>query len=145
MRGKLWWSVCLVVALALAGLATGAMAQEDIDSDADGLTDADETNIYGTDPMDEDTDDDGLGEGDEVMTWGTDPLDTDTDDDDLGDAYEVNVVGTNPLAADSDEGGCPDGAEVAGGFDPWLAGDDPGCLLTPVDRPTLEGVKALYR
>lgn len=44
-----------------------------LDSDGDGLTDYDETNIYGTDPNDPDTDDDGVNDGDEVER-GTDPL-----------------------------------------------------------------------
>jgi len=45
------------------------------DDDEDLLTDADELNVIGTDPLDEDTDDDGFSDGDEVNVYGTDPLD----------------------------------------------------------------------
>ena len=39
---------------------------EILDSDKDGLTDQDEVNVYGTDPMNSDTDSDGCGDGAEV-------------------------------------------------------------------------------
>ena len=52
----------------------------DPDDDNDGLTDSDETSVYGTDPLDPDTDDDGLNDGTEVFL-GSDPRDSDTDDD----------------------------------------------------------------
>ena len=55
------------------------------DSDNDGLTDCEETNIYGTNPMLSDTDGDGLSDG-----------------------AEVNTTLTNPLAVDSDGNGCND-------------------------------------
>lgn len=67
---------------------------EDVDSDGDGLTDAEEIQA-GTDPTNPDTDNDGLGDREEVQTYGTDPLDADTD----GDTYL-------------------DGGEVAGGYNP---------------------------
>jgi hypothetical protein len=38
------------------------------------LTDGDEVNIYGTDPLDHDSDDDGAMDGFEVNVLGTDPL-----------------------------------------------------------------------
>jgi hypothetical protein len=44
------------------------------DRDSDGLFDADETNVYGTNPDKADTDGDGLDDGQEVFD-GTDPLD----------------------------------------------------------------------
>jgi hypothetical protein len=44
-----------------------------IDTDGDGLSDADEINIHGTDPNDPDTDNDAFNDGDEVF-MGTDPL-----------------------------------------------------------------------
>jgi len=44
-----------------------------IDTDQDGLTDEDETNIYGTNPLLWDTDGDGCSDGEEV-DYGTDPL-----------------------------------------------------------------------
>jgi hypothetical protein len=45
-----------------------------IDSDADGLSDADEISIYSTDPLNADTDGDGAADGLEVA-YGSDPLD----------------------------------------------------------------------
>ncbi len=81
------------------------------DSDNDGLTDWDEVNVYGTDPLDPDSDDDGLTNGDEVNIYGTDPLDPDTDDDGLNDGLEVEH-GTDPLDPDADDDGIPDGEDV---------------------------------
>jgi hypothetical protein len=40
------------------------------DSDNDGISDEDETNIYGTDPYNADTDGDGIGDGRELQLWG---------------------------------------------------------------------------
>ncbi|MCB9670850.1 MAG: putative metal-binding motif-containing protein [Alphaproteobacteria bacterium] len=95
------------------------------DTDGDGLTDADETNIYGTDPNDPDTDLDGLGDGAEVILHGTDPLDADTDNDRLIDGGEVNGQGTDPLDADTDDDGIEDGTEVFDwGTDPRLPDSD---------------------
>ncbi|CAA9568198.1 MAG: hypothetical protein AVDCRST_MAG59-3238 [uncultured Thermomicrobiales bacterium] len=45
------------------------------DTDADGLADGDEINIYSTDPTIFDTDGDGLGDGEEEFATGTDPTD----------------------------------------------------------------------
>lgn len=67
---------------------------EDIDSDGDGLTDAEEIEV------------------------GTDVKSTDTDKDGLGDREEVQVYGTDPLDADSDGDGFLDGQEVSGGYNP---------------------------
>lgn len=89
-----------------------------VDSDGDGLLDADEVNVHGTNPLDPDTDDDGLSDGDEVNVHGTDPLDADSDDDGLNDGDEVNVYGTDPLDPDTDDDGLNDGVEVATGMDP---------------------------
>ena len=69
-------------------------ADDRIDSDGDGLTDAEEA-VAGTSATKMDTDEDGLGDREEVQVYGTDPLDADTD----GDTYL-------------------DGAEVAGGYNP---------------------------
>ena len=72
-----------------------------VDTDSDGLTDAEE-GMIGTDPNNPDTDGDGLNDGDEVNTHGTDPLDQDTDDDGFSDSAEVDA-GTDP----SDSGSQP--------------------------------------
>ena len=84
----------------------------DFDHDDDGLSDENETNIWGTDPYDADTDDDGLSDYDEVMTYGTDPLSADSDTDGLTDPQEISTYGTDPLDWDSDDDGLSDGIEV---------------------------------
>jgi len=81
------------------------------DTDSDGLSDADETDVYGTDPLDPDTDDDGLEDGKEVLDHGTDPLVADTDGDGLDDGLEV-AAGSDPLDADSDDDGVVDGLDA---------------------------------
>ena len=84
----------------------------DYDHDDDGLSDENETQVYGTDPYDADSDDDGLSDYDEVMVYGTDPLAIDTDLDGLTDAAEVFSTLTDPLDSDTDDDGLSDGAEV---------------------------------
>jgi hypothetical protein len=44
------------------------------DTDADGVADGDEPNIYGTDPLNADTDGDGANDGEELFGIHTDPL-----------------------------------------------------------------------
>ncbi len=65
-----------------------------VDTDGDGLTDAEEAKI-GTDPTKPDSDNDGLLDGEEVHTYGTDPLNPDTDGDKYLDGQEVKG-GYNP-------------------------------------------------
>ncbi|MCB9681686.1 MAG: hypothetical protein H6733_09465 [Alphaproteobacteria bacterium] len=97
------------------------------DSDGDGLTDADEINIFGTDPGDPDTDDDGLTDGVEVNVVGSNPLLADTDGDGLSDGDEVALHGTNPLLADTDGDTAGDGVEITEGTDPLdFDSDDDG-------------------
>jgi len=61
---------------------------EFLDSDKDGLTDAEEE-TYGTDPGEPDSDGDELFDREEVLVYGTDPLDPDTDGDGYLDGNEV--------------------------------------------------------
>ncbi|MBU4201135.1 MAG: OmpA family protein [Verrucomicrobia bacterium] len=82
-----------------------------VDSDGDGLTDAEELAL-GTDPHNPDTDGDGLMDGEEVKKYKTDPLNPDTDYDGLKDGAEVYDYKTNPLERDTDKGGVADGHEV---------------------------------
>jgi hypothetical protein len=66
------------------------------DADGDGLTDADELNIYFTDPNKRDSDGDGLDDYEEVFTYFTNPNLGDTDDDGFLDGYEV-LTGKSPI------------------------------------------------
>ncbi len=65
-----------------------------LDSDGDGLTDAEEATL-GTDPAKSDTDDDGLNDREEVQIYRTNPLNPDTDGDTYLDGSEVQN-GYNP-------------------------------------------------
>lgn len=90
------------------------------DSDGDGLSNSDETNVYGTNPNDPDTDDDGMPDGWEVDN-GFNPLVNDANGDADGDG--LTNVGeyqhdTNPHNPDTDGDGLPDGWEVNYQFDP---------------------------
>lgn len=80
-----------------------------------------------------DSDGDGLSDAEEVETHMTDPLLPDTDGDGLTDGAEV-AVNANPLLKDTDGGGAWDGFEVAGGSDPTVAEDDPAVWTTRTIR-----------
>jgi Bacterial TSP3 repeat len=71
------------------------------DTDGDGLSDTEETLIYGTDPLLADTDGDSLPDRDELETYDTDPLLADSDGDQLSDGVEVLQRRTDPLSAAS--------------------------------------------
>ena len=95
------------------------------DTDGDGLTDVNETNIHNTDPTLADTDGDGLNDGDEILNESTDPNNPDSDGDGLNDGTEVLVNSTNPNLQDTDGDGLTDGEEVL------IYGSDP--LVVDVD------------
>lgn len=78
----------------------GSFGPPPVDSDGDGLTDAQEATL-GTNPNNPDTDGDGLNDGTEVNSTGTDPLMSDTDGDSSNDGREV-FMSTDPLD------NCPD-------------------------------------
>jgi len=61
-----------------------------LDSDGDGLSDADEISIYGTDPNNPDSDGDGMSDGQEVVYWGDN-----WDGDDDGDGI-INLLDPTP-------------------------------------------------
>jgi hypothetical protein len=100
-----------------------------LDSDADGISDADETALYGTNPGSADSDLDGVSDGAELAA-GTNPLvadsavGVDSDVDGLLDADE-STFGTDPGIADSDGDGWLDGDEVSIGTDPLDASTFP--------------------
>jgi hypothetical protein len=107
---------------------SGGMASAD--SDGDGLFDADEVGVYGTNPAVYDTDGDGTGDGEEVY-YGSDPRTAggssgsagiDSDGDGLYDTDETSVYGTNPGVYDTDGDGTGDGAEVYYGTNPLSSG-----------------------
>jgi outer membrane protein OmpA-like peptidoglycan-associated protein len=85
---------------------------ENPDTDGDGLKDGEEVKNYFTDPKNPDSDGDGLKDGAEVKQYITDPKKPDTDGDKLKDGDEINVYFTNPRAADTDGDGLDDGDEV---------------------------------
>jgi hypothetical protein len=64
-----------------------------------------------------DSDDDGLTDAEE-NTAGTNINIIDTDSDGLSDYEEVKIYKTNPLSADTDSDGYLDGAEVKSGYNP---------------------------
>jgi len=119
-----------------------------LDSDNDGLTDAEEDKNLNnqvdsgeTDPNDADTDNEGLKDGAEVRTYKTNPLKRDTDGDGLNDYAEVKTHGTDPLDPDSDNDGITDGSEVTAGTDPNDANDPPASPPPPSDPVCGNGVK----
>jgi len=76
-----------------ATVARDVFADSSPDADGDGLSDQDETDVYGTNPNVSDSDGDGLSDGQEVRFIGTDPNVVDTDGDGLGDGVESGVPG----------------------------------------------------
>lgn len=82
------------------------------DSDGDGVTDSAEINEHGTDPNAADSDGDGLNDSEEINSYNTDPNEADSDGDGLNDGEEVNEYRTDPNAADSDQDGLNDYEEV---------------------------------
>ena len=88
-------------------------ARQDIDSDNDGVSDAEERLVFGTNSTKADTDGDGISDAMEINTYHTNPLKTDTDGDGLSDSVELNTYHTDPLKVDTDNDGLSDKDEVA--------------------------------
>ena len=105
------------------------------DTDGDGLPDKQEVSVSMTNPLIADTDKDGLSDGDEVLTYKTNPLVPDTDNDGLSDGDEVSRK-TNPLNPDSDGDGLSDGVEVKSGTDPLQQDTDKDGLLDSQENQT---------
>lgn len=98
----------------------------DLDSDGDGLTDADEAQ-RGTDPNNPDTDSDGLDDWTEVWFTRTNPLSSDSDGDGLTDGFERsheypdaygNLLLLDPNNPDLDGDGLVDSRDLAAGCSP---------------------------
>lgn len=115
-----------ISAIFLTLVLVSTSAGQSIDSDSDGIPDADERTIYNTDPNNVDTDGDGISDGDEIRKTNTNPRQRDSDFDTVSDYDEVNRYGTDPLKADSDSDGRSDGQEILVDItDPKVA-DGPG-------------------
>lgn len=74
-------------------------ADENKDSDGDGLRDSDEMK-WGTDPLNPDSDGDGISDGNEVHTYKTNPLSKDTDGDGMSDYDEIFSAYSDPNTPD---------------------------------------------
>ncbi len=105
-----------------------------VDSDNDGLIDAYEVCVYGTDVDYYDSDFDGLPDGWEVANC-LNPLDNDTDGDGIGDSFDDDdndglnnldewLYGTDPQNPDTDGDGTSDGNEADQGSNPNDPSDD---------------------
>jgi hypothetical protein len=116
-----------------AALGTDPLAP---DSDFDRITDLDEL-FLGLDPLDPDVDDDLLDDGLE-LDLGTDPLDPDTDNDNLQDGWEA-LLQLDPLDADTDDDGLTDGSEIYfTGTDPARADSDGDACRDGADTAPLQ-------
>ncbi|MFC4406991.1 hypothetical protein [Haloarchaeobius iranensis] len=93
-----------------------------LDSDDDGLTDAEE-HAARTDPFSNDSDEDGLTDEREVEGLGTDPTAADTDGDGLTDDEEL-AGRSDPTLVDTDDDGLSDRSEARVGSDPTAADTD---------------------
>jgi len=107
----------------LAQVDTQTSGGQPMDTDGDGLTDAEERE-KGTSPFERDTDGDGLDDAAEVRQHETDPLNRDSDYDGLTDGEEINTHGTDPHRRDTDGGKVADGHEVIEDDTDPLAGED---------------------
>lgn len=72
-----------------------------LDRDGDGISDADETMLFGTDPQLADTDGDGNSDFVEVMQYGTSATQSDADGDGVPDSAETDAGCTSPNIADT--------------------------------------------
>lgn len=91
----------LTTDLLLVDTDENGISDADEDFDGDGLTNIQEQEL-GTRPDKWDTDGDGLSDGEEVNIYGTDPLSVDTDGDGLTD-YEEIKLGLNPNKVKTDD------------------------------------------
>jgi len=86
------------------------------DPDGDGLKNLEERNA-GTDPLHPDTDADGLSDAQEVLSGNSDPNLADTDKHGASD-FDEAIAGTNARVPDTDGDGWLDSGEMRAGTDP---------------------------
>ena len=120
----------LAAGLALTGLSLDAVTASStvsaaestaIDSDGDGLTDAEEV-YWGLSPSAVDSDGDGISDYDEFYNRYayTDPLQADSDNDGISDGEELSYWLTDPTLPDTDFDGVSDRDEIVDGTDPRI-------------------------
>lgn len=118
----------LAAGLALTGLGLDAVTAHPtasaaesaaVDSDSDGLTDAEEV-YWGLSPNAADSDGDGVSDYDEFYNRYayTDPLQSDSDNDGISDGEELSYWLTDPTLPDTDFDGVLDRDEIVDGTDP---------------------------
>jgi len=85
----------------------------DSDDDNDGLSDDEEINTHGTNPLVADTDGDGINDGVEV-DQGTDPTvnNNDVDSDDINDGEDICILFHDPNQEDTDNDGIGDACDL---------------------------------
>ncbi|MGY8690307.1 MAG: LamG-like jellyroll fold domain-containing protein, partial [Verrucomicrobiales bacterium] len=105
-----------------------------VDSDGDGLSDAEEVTT-GTDPLRKDTDGDGLEDGAEIKTHGTNPTLADSDSDSFSDTFEIRQ-GTDPNDASSK----PEASTVPGLYAYWRFEEGNGDIATDSSGNGRDGV-----
>jgi Bacterial TSP3 repeat len=121
----------LVVGLAAAGMlmlpaTASALPPLPGDTDADGVSDQDEINVYHSDPNNRDTDGDRVNDGNEVNNEKSNPTSTDTDGDGLSDTDEYYTWHTMLYLGDTDQDGYTDKQEVDAGTKPLDRASHPG-------------------
>ena len=151
-KGTTSTAFILVDVIGPSGTTVSTIPALDTDSDDDGLSDYEEVNETGTDPLDADTDNDGLNDDDEVYVRGgtypnrvfdqeSDPLDPDTDDDGIRDDKEFPGGTVGGTLRDTD---CPyvndDDSDDDGLQDGYEIGSDGVWQVTQYGNSTQDGI-----